>query len=225
MGCSKTKLPTKLPKETLFWSTKLPGQGSSSPVIWNDKLFITSENRAQKNIRVVCLDALLGKTLWTQSLKVGESHLHRFNNAAASTPVVSAEHVAVAWFDGVAKTAMLTTFDHSGKKLWEKSLGSYESQHGFCLNPVIHKDVIFVAPLHQGEGSVVAISLHSGEEKWKRSYRGSKTSYVEVSRNDLNPNPGVTHTDATPAIAHDRLYLRVGDRLDCHGTPQTPPQK
>jgi hypothetical protein len=384
-GLSSSQLPTKLSKETLVWSSKLPGSGSSSPVIWGKKVFLTTENRDRQSISLVCLDALSGKLLWESPLKVGAYRLHRFNNTAASTPALSKDRVVVAWFDGEKASAMLTGFDHEGKKLWDSPMGSFKSQHGFCLNPVIHDQDVIVAPLHMGEGSVASISLETGKTNWKKTYPGGgkKTSYItplileqdwgseivlashshgvwaldakngrerwslpesmnhrtivspfnllsgegkekligagckngtyvavrppqkaggqaeiawrmegktpyvptpvsyegtfyslsdggdliaieaksgktrwtknlranfyasplmarnmlyaqtregeliianldkgytEISRNTLNPNPGVSHTDATPAIAHDRLFLRVGDRLDCHGS-------
>ena len=177
-GLSNTKLPTKLGEETLFWSSPLPGQGSSSPVVWQDKLFITSENRDQKTISLVCLDSQSGKSLWTKSLKVGDYHLHRYNNTAASTPAVSKDRVVVSWFDGKAQAAMVSAFDHDGNHLWDYNLGPFKSQHGYCLNPVIHKNALIVAPLHMGDGFVATISLSEGKLLWKKIYSGKKTSYV-----------------------------------------------
>lgn len=385
-GLSETKLPTKLSAETLVWSAKLPGSGSSSPVVFENKLFLTSENRDQKTISLVCLDAHSGKSLWTRPLKVGAYHLHRFNNTAASTPALAKDRVVIAWFDGDKKKAMMTAFDHGGKKIWDFDLGPFESQHGFCLNPVIRENAVITASLHMGEGSVSSISVENGKLQWSKSFAGGgkKTSYItpcflecadrtevvlashshgvwahdlktgkktwalpkamnhrtivspfhltgesdskpligvgckngtyiavrpatkpgdepsiawkmkgktpyvptpvsdgrtvyslsdggaliamdsrsgkqvwkkelranfyaspliagnhfyalsregelivanldkgfnEISRNSLNPAPGVTQTDATPAIAHNRLYLRVGNRIDCHANP------
>lgn len=179
-GLSESPLPTRLSQETLVWSAKLPGAGSSSPVIWEDKLFLTSENRDRHTISLLCLDAHSGKGLWDRPLKVGDYHLHRFNNTAASTPAISEDRVVVPWFDGPAKTARLTAFDHQGEKIWDFHIGSFQSEHGFCLNPVIHQDSVIVAPLHMGDGFVARISLADGKVVWRKPHPGGgkKTSYI-----------------------------------------------
>lgn len=179
-GVSSAKIPTKLGKENLLWSAKLPGPGSSSPVIWEDKLFVTSENREKKTVTLVCINAKSGKPAWTKELSVGDYHLHRFNNTAAASPAVSADAVVVAWYDGKNEVAKLSAFDHSGKDLWTYEVGPHKSQHGINLHPVIHGDHVVVCNLHMNDGYVGAISLKTGIEIWKTPYPGDgkKTSYV-----------------------------------------------
>ncbi|MFT6177697.1 MAG: outer membrane protein assembly factor BamB [Akkermansiaceae bacterium] len=177
-GVSTAKIPTKLGKENLLWSAKLPGPGSSSPVIWEDKLFVTSEDREKKTVALFCLNAKSGKPAWTKELSVGDYHLHRFNNTAAASPAVSAEAVVVAWFDGKTEVAKISAFDHSGKDLWTYEVGPHKTQHGINLHPVIHGDHVVVCNLHMNDGYVGAISLKTGKELWKTPYPGDKTSYV-----------------------------------------------
>ncbi|MFT6864559.1 MAG: outer membrane protein assembly factor BamB [Akkermansiaceae bacterium] len=177
-GVSLAKIPTTLGKDNLVWSAKLPGPGSSSPVIWEDKLFITSEDRGQKIVSLVCLDAATGKSNWSKSLNVGDYHLHRFNNTAAASATVNEKAVVVSWFNGRAAKAMLTAFDHAGGKLWDFEIGAVKTQHGFNLHPVIHGDRVIIAHLHMEEGYVAALSLKDGKTLWKTPYPGDKTSYV-----------------------------------------------
>ena len=74
-GVSAHALPVTPGKNTLVWSTPLPGPGSSSPVIWKDKLFVTSENRDAQSLILSCLDAHTGKELWNKQFPVGDYHL------------------------------------------------------------------------------------------------------------------------------------------------------
>lgn len=177
-GVSLAKLPNTLGKNTLIWSAKLPGPGSSSPVIWEDKLFLTSEDRKKGTVSLICLNAATGKSNWSKSLNVGEYHLHRFNNTAAASPTVNEKAVVVSWFKGDTGIGMLTAFDHAGAKLWDFEIGAVKTQHGFNLHPVIHDDRVIIAHLHMEEGYVAALSLKSGKALWKTSYPGDKTSYV-----------------------------------------------
>jgi len=177
-GVSNAKIPTEFGKETLQWSAKLPGPGSSSPVIWNERLFVTSENREKKTVSLVCLNAKTGKPNWTKDLVVGEYHLHRFNNTAAASPAVCAKSVVVSWYDARKNVGMLSAFGHDGTKQWDFEVGPHQTQHGINLHPVIHGTKVIICNLHMKEGYVGAISLADGKEIWKTPYPGDKTSYV-----------------------------------------------
>ncbi len=179
-GVSSTKIPTELGENTLLWSAKLSGPGSSSPVIWKDKLFVTSENRDRKAVTLLCLDARSGKTLWSKLLAVGDYHLHRFNNTAAASPAVNESIVVISWFNGTDNKAMLTAFDHSGTKLWDYEIGKVKTQHGFSLQPVIHQEQVVIAHIHMDDGFVATISANSGKVTWKTRFQGNgeKTSYI-----------------------------------------------
>lgn len=177
-GLSKQEAPTALDKNSLLWSAALPGPGSSSPVIWENLLFVTSEDRKNQTINLSCLDATKGSAKWTQKLKIGDYHLHRFNNTAASSPAVDADKVVISWFDGAKSVAMLSAFDHSGKKLWDFEIGPLKSKHGANIHPVIHEDRVVICHLHLNGGYVGAISGKTGKAIWKTPYPGGSTSYV-----------------------------------------------
>lgn len=179
-GVSSAKIPIELGENTLLWSAKLSGPGSSSPVIWKDKLFVTSENRDTKTVALLCLDAKSGKTLWSRPLAVGDYHLHRFNNTAAASPAVNDSTVVISWFNGTDNKAMLSAFDHSGTKLWDYEIGKVKTQHGFSLQPVIHQEQIVLAHIHMDDGFIATISAKSGKVTWKTRLQGSgeKTSYI-----------------------------------------------
>lgn len=178
MGISTEAAPTTLNAESLRWSSTLPGPGSSSPVIWGDLLFVTSEDRQSQTISLSALEIATGQTKWIKRIKVGEYHLHRFNNTAASSPAVNAECVVISWFDASKPVAMLSAFDHSGKKLWDYEIGNHTSQHGLTLHPVIHDEQVIINHLHQDGGYVGAISTKNGTSLWKKTYPGGTTSYV-----------------------------------------------
>ncbi|MDB2673895.1 PQQ-binding-like beta-propeller repeat protein [Akkermansiaceae bacterium] len=205
-GVSDAKIPTELGEKSLLWSTKLPGPGSSSPVIWKDKLFVTSENRDKKTIALVCLDTKSGKTAWSKPLAVGNYHLHRFNNTAAASPAVNDKAVVVCWFNGTEDKAMLTAFDHSGSKLWDYEIGGVETQHGFNLQPVIHHDQVVLAHIHMADGFVGTVSLKTGKSTWKKKLKGNgeKTSYITpLIRKTANGHEVVVASHAHGVFALD----------------------
>lgn len=178
LGVSDAKVPAELGKSTLQWSTKIFGPGSSSPVIWKDSLFITSEDTEKQTVNLVCLNAQSGKQRWKKVLKVGKYHLHRFNNTAAASPVASENLVVLSWFSGEKQKCMLSAFNHSGQDLWEIEIGSFKGKHGPTLHPEIHDGKILIAHLHQEASYVGAFDSQTGKTIWKTDYPGDIVSYV-----------------------------------------------
>ncbi|MCM8541601.1 MAG: PQQ-like beta-propeller repeat protein [Lentisphaeraceae bacterium] len=127
-GKSSSTLPKKLTKSNLKWSFALSGGGSSSPVVWGNKVFIQSANK-NKSVTLYCIDSQSGKELWSHELNTGQYHTHKFNNQAASTPSLTENEVIVTWYDAAKQQGMLGVFDHSGKRLWEKMVGPFKGKH------------------------------------------------------------------------------------------------
>lgn len=173
------RVPVNLGKETLRWSMNLPGPGSSSPVIWGERLFVTSEIREEGRIELVCLDSKSGAQRWSVGLAGGDFETHKFNNLASGTPCVTDKLVVLTWFDASSGHTKLSAYTHEGKAAWIQDLGAFDSQHGVSLNPVAHEDRVIVGYIHLGGGYTGAFSLEDGALLWSvPSPAGGKTSYV-----------------------------------------------
>src|SRR5687767_10107061 len=94
---SAPALPVQVTPADYLWRVKLPGAGHSSPVLWGEKLFITSAEEDKGKRHLHCLDARTGKTLWSRSYDFRNYDKHQQNTAASSTPTVDAERVYAAW--------------------------------------------------------------------------------------------------------------------------------
>lgn len=219
-GLSTQEAPVKLDKNSLLWSTPLPGPGSSSPVVWGDHLFVTSEDRKNQTIDLSCLNATTGKANWTRKLEVGEYHLHRFNNTAASSPAVNQDTVVVSWFNGGKKIAMLTAFDHSGRKLWDYEIGTHKSKHGATIHPVIHDDRVVICHIHQDGGFVGAISVKSGKEIWKTPYPGGNTSYITPLIRPVTRSSGKGYEVVVAATSIGMVGLDLADGKEQWAVPK-----
>ena len=123
------KIPVIFGKETLRWSVDLPGPGTSSPVIWGERLFVTSENREEGSVELVCLSAKSGKSIWSQKISTGSYHLHNFNNLASGTPCVTESRVVLGWYDDTTAHAMVSAYSHDGDAIWTQDLGAVSYTH------------------------------------------------------------------------------------------------
>ncbi len=202
---SGQKVPVNLGKETLRWSVNLSGPGSSSPVIWGERLFVTSEDREAGQVELYCLNAKSGKELWSKKISTGTYHVHNFNNLASGTPCVTEKHVVLGWYDTSSTHAMVTAFSHDGDSLWTRDLGQFDSQHGVSFNPIAMDDRVIVGNLHMGGGTVVAYNLEDGSLLWSHSNPlGAKTSYSAPLIRELQGS------DAKEVVLVGELFGMVG---------------
>jgi outer membrane protein assembly factor BamB len=175
------------------WKTPIPGLGHSCPVVWGDRVFVTtaisgnpkSEFRAglygdvdsvndptQHTWRVHCLDRRTGKVLWEQTSHRGVPRVKRHpkSSHANSTPAADATHLVVCF-----GSEGLYCYDHGGKLLWRRDLGTLDSgwfydadyQWGFGSSPVLFGDWAIVQ-CDVGKGSfLAAYALADGHEVWR----------------------------------------------------------
>ncbi|MBL8798449.1 MAG: PQQ-binding-like beta-propeller repeat protein [Planctomycetia bacterium] len=185
-----TSLPSRWSRtENVRWHTEVPGEGSSSPIVWDERVFITSALDSGKRRVVHCLDRANGKRLWSREVAdQNPETASAVTGHAASTPVTDGTHV-VAWF----ANAGLVCYDFAGKLLWRKQFGEFDLDLGLATSPILHRDRIILVCDHDGDrftsfdSFLIALDVKTGQEVWKTSRQGVYRSWstpVIVSRND-----------------------------------------
>jgi outer membrane protein assembly factor BamB len=192
--------------ENVVWTAKIPGHGWSSPVIWGDRIFVTSAEQLKgktEKVRpglyfggerttayphrwsVYCIDFKTGKILWSKVAHEGvplEGH-HIKNTFASETPVTDGERI-YAYFGNVG----LFAYDLSGKLLWKKDLGRYSTAYswGTASSPVLQGDRIFIVDDNEEHSFVTSIDTKTGHEVW-RVDRKEKSNWATpyIWENDL----------------------------------------
>ncbi len=184
------------------WKKPLPGRGSSTPVLWGERLYLTTavpfgerlapvaapepEGRgwrppvnapARKHRYVVlAIDRETGETVWETTVREELPHAgtHEFGNFATGSAMTDGEHI---WaFFGSRGLYCLAS---DGAVLWEKDFGDMSTHLSFGegASPVLYGDSIVVPWDHQGESFVVALDKTSGDEIW-RAERDEVTSWA-----------------------------------------------
>jgi outer membrane protein assembly factor BamB len=171
--------------ENLKWKVKLPGPGSSSPIIVGKKVFVTcwsgyamearSAGGDVKNLKrhLVCLDRADGKVLWDKSVPAvmpEEEYRGMFaeNGYASHTPCSDGEHVYV--FFG--KSGVLA-YDLDGNELWHKSVGTQDDPRswGTASSPIVYQNLVIV-PATIESSSLIALDKSTGDVVWKKEANG-----------------------------------------------------
>lgn len=176
MGTSDaTGLPlTWSENENILWKTPLPGAGSSSPIVFGDRIYVTcytgffvphqpGGSLEQLRRHLVALRKDNGEIIWDQSVpaKLPEEKRIRDHGYAANTPTADAVRVYV--FFG--KSGVFA-YDHDGVQRWQVDVGSQTNGWGTAAAPVLYKDLLFVNASVESQ-SLVALDRQSGQRKWK----------------------------------------------------------
>jgi outer membrane protein assembly factor BamB len=222
-------LPVKWSEtENLKWKHKLPGPGSSSPIVVGRRVFVTcwtgygAERDSvgdEKDLRrhLICLDRNTGNVLWDKSVEPvlpedpysGNFTQHGY---ASHTPVSDGQRVYV--FFG--KTGVLA-FDLDGKKLWQTSVGTGSGSHGWgtASSPILYQNLVVVTASAES-AALVALSKETGKEIWRYQDSGLTGTWGTPVLVDC----GKGRTDLVLAVPHKIWGFNPGDgklRWSCEG--------
>jgi len=159
-------IPSQWTDKDYNWKAAIPGVGHSSPVLWGERLFLTSGMPKTGERLVLCLDAVSGKTKWTRNLTGAAYRIHQRNTFASATPAADAKRLFVS-FATPAKYEVLALSHEDGKTLWEADLGPFKSQHGFAMSPIVHDDLVIVGGDQDKAGWLAALDAADGKVRWK----------------------------------------------------------
>lgn len=156
------------------WKVTVPGEGWSAPIVLGQKVFVTTavtsgrKNKESEHVwKVICLDALSGKSLWSKDAIKSQPRLgtHRDNTYASETPVTDGSKI-VAYFGMMG----IFCYDLDGNELWKKDLGNFpmKNEWGTSSSPVIHNGSLFLQIDNEEKSFLAALDLATGEEKWRK---------------------------------------------------------
>jgi outer membrane protein assembly factor BamB len=164
-------IPVTWSDADLNWKTKLPGYGHSSPVVWENRIFVTSADADAQMCYLLAIDRLDGKIVWQQKFSFATHHINNNNSFASSTPTVDKDHVYVL-LPAEDKTVLLA-FDHAGDKKWQKDFAGIRVRHGFGCSPVLVDELIIFTREQEKvknspyAGSWVAVDRTNGGIVWE----------------------------------------------------------
>lgn len=172
----------------VLWRTEIPELGWSSPIVWGERIFLTTATEAGQSCRVLAIDKKSGKILWnTEVFRQVPSKKEGKNSYATPTPVTDGKHLFAIFADG-----SFAALDFNGKKVWENREFKFYSQHGLGASPILHENLL-IMPFDgssQGEDKrvgwqkpwdksfVVALDKGTGKVKWKSMRGTSRIAHV-----------------------------------------------
>ena len=162
--------------ENIRWRLPLPGDAASTPVVWEDKIFLTS---AEGNTLVLMCVSTEGEELWKRTLGRGNRVVRGGEgNSAAPSPVTDGEHV---W--AFLGTGDLACYDFDGNQVWHTNLadryGRFNLYFVMSTTPLLDKDRLYIQLIHSNAWLVLALDKMTGEEIWKHKRDSDATEECE----------------------------------------------
>jgi outer membrane protein assembly factor BamB len=176
------------PDKNIVWKLPMPGMAGSTPVVWGDRIFLTSEDGNDLSLLCIGTD---GKQIWKK--KVGSTNGRRVRsdegNEASSSPSTDGKHV---WaFVGSGDFAC---FDFDGNEVWrfnaQDRYGKFNIQFGVHTTPVLYGDRLYMQLIHTAGQWVIAIDKATGKDVWKVARPSDGRAECE-------------HSYASPCVWHD----------------------
>jgi outer membrane protein assembly factor BamB len=177
--------------DNVAWKVPIPGVGHSSPVVWGDRVFLTTCIEEEGKRVLLCLDRRTGKVLWQDVVLTARlERKHALNSYSSATPATDGKHVWVAYLD--YPRMEVACYDFAGHKVWQQSPGKLLSMHGFCTSPVLYKDLVILNGDQDGEGYLVALDKKDGRQRWRVQRPNHTRSYCTPLLMQSTGHPGVT---------------------------------
>lgn len=184
--------------ESVEWKTDIAGRGWSSPIVWGDRIFVTTvvnlgeEEAPKKGLyfggertkpptadhewRVLCLDLKTGKVIWNELAHRGvpATTIHIKNSYASETPVTDGERV-YAYFGNQG----VYCYTLEGKPIWKKEIEPHKMRYGWgtAASPVIHQDRLYIVNDNDEDSYLLALNAASGDEIF-RVARDEKSNWA-----------------------------------------------
>lgn len=206
--------------ENVAWKVAVPGKGHSSPIVWGERVFLTTCLEDAQQRVLVCLDRRSGRTLWQQTVLTAPLETrHALNSCASSTPATDGKLVFVSFLEVDGRTVpapnvgaprpitpgrmVVAAYDFDGNQKWLVRPGDFISAHGYCTSPVLYQDLVIVNGDHDGDSYVAALRQQTGRAVWKIPREHKTRSYVTPLIREIDGRPQMVLSGSKSIVSVD----------------------
>lgn len=152
--------------QNVAWRTPVPGRGHSSPIVWGNRIFLTTSRDDGAALSMLAFDRADGTLLWdTRVPTTNVEHVYPKNSRASATATTDGELVYASF-----GTQGIAAFDFDGTLVWHQDVGDIDNYHGAAGSPVLYKDKLIIyqdsRPTDTLGAYVAAFDKKTGEVAW-----------------------------------------------------------
>jgi len=151
------------PTENVKWKVAVPGSGNSSPIVWGDRIFMTTAYDGGRRLSVVAFRRTDGAKVWETFAPEGRTPYgnHYKNGYASATPATDGERVYASF-----GPRGLIALDMNGKQVWVRDLGQMDAYHGTAGSPLLYKDRLILYQDQSRNSFIAAFDTKTGKTVW-----------------------------------------------------------
>lgn len=227
---AKTSLPVKIDDSVVKWKTEIHGKGWSSPIVWENQVWLTTATEDGTKMSVICVDRKTGDIVHDKVLVENESpdFCHGMNSYATPTPVIEAGRIYVHF--GRYLTACLDT--KTCEFIWKRTDLKCDHHRGPASSPILHDGKLFVAYDGFDVQYVVALDKATGDTVWRKKREidygtdnGDRMkAYCTAHVITVNGKDQLVYPSAVATIAYDpdngdQLWIVYHDGMNASARP------
>jgi outer membrane protein assembly factor BamB len=213
----KGEYPTRWTPDNAAWKVELPGTGVSTPIVWQNRIYLTTPSDGQDAVLALDKD---GKQLWLTKLGAESPARHRtLGSSCNASPVTDGKGIFTRFRSG-----RVAALELDGKVRWQMDLverfGPEELYWDQGSSPMLAGDLLIISRMHHGDSFVAAFDKQTGKQRWlqKRNYQTpaeNDNGYSTPVLFDYQGKPAILLWGADHLTAHS---LANGSLLwDCAG--------
>ena len=217
--------------ENVLWKVAVPGRGHSSPIVWEDRIFLTTARNRGRRVSILSFRRSDGRLLWQTDAPNGAAErTHGKNSPASATVTTDGERVYASF-----GSRGLLAVDFDGNIVWHRDLGRIDNYHGPAGSPLLYRDSVIIYQDQNGGAFVIALDARTGETRWRtpRAARVGWGTPIAISVGDhdelivssqrfvqsYDPSTGeelwrcegmLREVIPTPAVGHGLVYCASG---------------
>ncbi len=212
-------LPSSWSKtENIAWSADMPGPSAATPVVWGDRVFVSSTDTGSETLKALCFDRATGTLLWQRTLSQG---LRRDHRSTYSSPSPATDGKIAVFFYGNGE---MVTYDFSGRQMWARNIqedyGEFAFGWTFASSPVLYGGKLYLQVLQRD----VPVSGRGLKDRMNESYllamdpQTGKTLWRHIRPSEARAESRESFTTPVPFEHRGRKELLVigGDDLSGH---------
>ncbi len=197
---AETNVPLHWSAESnVIWKTEIPGQSWSSPIVWNDRIFLTTATDNGETCRVISIDRRSGTILWNREIfQQTPRRKEQRNTYATPTPATDGDRVYACFGDG-----SFAALNFGGEIIWTNRDHKFYGQHGLGTSPILYRDLLIMARDGSSEGEdkkegwlkpwdksfILGLDAKTGRERWRAKRGLSRIAHAVPNIWENNGHP------------------------------------